>query len=81
VDELARERRDGPRTDEHAALAVGHDLELLVARVLLIGNRSSDRAREVESRDGDVDALLARLARRQADRRHLGIGEGDARDR
>ena len=71
VDPLAGERRDGPGADQHLPFAVDDDPER-PRRVLLVGVRARDRARQVDRRRDDVDALLARLRLGQPDGGDLG---------
>ena len=76
--DLAGTRRDQRRADQHAALAVGDQLERAAVKVMDVAARGLGR---IGGGDDDVDAFRARRSLRQPDRSDFGIGECHARDR
>jgi hypothetical protein len=74
--DLAGTRSDQGRADEHAALAVGDQLQRPSVEVMNMASRGLGR---IGADDNDVDAFGARGSLRQPDRRDFRIGIGHAR--
>ena len=76
-EDLARTRSDERCADQHAALAVGDQLDRATTKVVDVTARGLGR---IGGGDDDVDASRARGGFRQPDRRDFWIGECHSRD-